>query len=388
MNQQAIVARQQSKMPQEIESVMQAMEVELDGLLKEADISPERFKASFAIAGSAQNKTGALIRAASAYEKTKAIVTAASLGVTVTGDNGNAYLVPYKDREGNVTISVIVSYEEMIKKADKTGYTIYTDLIYEGEEYELPIRAGDKMIHRRTLDRKGKKILGVWAQAIHRDGRVTECAFLGRREIDEVKGGAKTQKIWNAQYEAMAKKTAIRRLYKLIPFHESGGTHATQAALMGTHQTLIEDANKDAHIEVTDAGMRVVHDEGDEPPPPTTASIAQEVNGDEKVQEVVKAINKALSGEGEILVIVPGMTKNHDADTVAHALIIVKNAPLACDVFSVMEKGGNIDTAAAILASITMRDKHFAAQFSGRVSDDLRGLAIKKVRELKERGGQ
>ncbi len=146
-----------------------------------------------------------------------AVTKAAELGLDCSGTLGGAYLVPFK---GEATL--IIGYRGMIDLARRSGQvaSIEARAVYTGDEFDVVYGTEPRIVHRPALDRGAGVFRLVYAVA-HLSGGGTQFEILTGAEIEAVRRRSATGKSekspWSTDYEAMAKKSAIRRLFKTLP---------------------------------------------------------------------------------------------------------------------------------------------------------------------------
>jgi recombination protein RecT len=149
-----------------------------------------------------------------------AVVNVALTGLTLNPALKLAYLIP---RAGKCILDI--SYMGLVKILTDAGSVknVDADVIYENDKLDYRKGTDPYFKHVKTLSNRGKMI-GAYAIAYFRDGGF-QFEVMGRDEIDKVKGTSeslkneKTKKYspWETWEDEMWKKTAIKRLYKLLP---------------------------------------------------------------------------------------------------------------------------------------------------------------------------
>jgi len=148
-----------------------------------------------------------------------AIVQASQLGLEVNTPLGQAYLVPYK-----TTCTLIVGYQGMMDLARRSGMVkaIYAFAVYEGDEFSwaLGLDPTVKHVPSTKADRGNdpKKLTHVYAVA-KLEGGEPIFTVLTRVDVERYRARsmASSSGPWKTDYEAMALKTAIRRLFRWLP---------------------------------------------------------------------------------------------------------------------------------------------------------------------------
>jgi len=155
-----------------------------------------------------------------------AMMQAAQLGLEL-GPLGHCYLIPYAKKRNNVIyeyeITFIIGYKGMIELARRSGNikSIYANEVCEKDFFDLSFGVCGTLAHKPELREPRGEMYGVYAFADLGDGG-HQYLFLRKDEIDRLRdtyssGRHSTTSPWKTEYVEMAKKTAIRRLFKTLP---------------------------------------------------------------------------------------------------------------------------------------------------------------------------
>ena len=143
----------------------------------------------------------------------------ATLKLPPCKDLGLGYFIPYK---GICTFSLSYKGMRTLMIRERNTDEVKAIIIREGDTFEYA-----ETLEGTTLYYKPANAF-VWSGAIkgvfaysEKKGRRT-FVLMSKGEIDKIRGYAKTQDFWNAHYEQMAKKTAIRRLFDETAFSPLG----------------------------------------------------------------------------------------------------------------------------------------------------------------------
>ena len=175
----------------------------------------------------------------------KAAGISASLGLDVDPVRGLGWLVPYNNREnGEIEATFQIGYLGLIELAYRSGKVkaITAHCVYESEMENIRITRenGRYAVHHPfSFSAPSGKMIAVYATAeVDGFGAFTE--VLRFDEVEKVRKGGKAPNspAWLNHYEAMAKKTAIRRLAKFLP--KSIAEDFTRAAAADEIQDEIE----------------------------------------------------------------------------------------------------------------------------------------------------
>lgn len=149
-----------------------------------------------------------------------AVVNVALTGLTLNPALKYAYLIPRKDK-----CVLDISYMGMIKLLTDAGSvkSIDASVIYSNDKWSFRKGSDPFMDHQPTLSNRGDKI-GAYAIAFFRDGGF-QFEVLPKEEIEKVRATSESYKNektrnyspWENWEDEMWKKTALKRLFKLLP---------------------------------------------------------------------------------------------------------------------------------------------------------------------------
>jgi len=107
----------------------------------------------------------------------------------------------------------------VLKKVRNSGElsTIAAHVVYEGDDFTYELGDSERIVHRPTLQKRGKPI-AVYAVAHLKDGSVQR-EVMSVEEVEEVRNvsRAKNAGPWQTWWSEMARKTVLRRLSKYLP---------------------------------------------------------------------------------------------------------------------------------------------------------------------------
>jgi recombination protein RecT len=154
-------------------------------------------------------------------------VACAQLGLEPNDARGLAYLIPFNDSRRGKVVNLILGYRGLIDLARRSGHvsTIQAYPVYKGEtfRYEAGLRPLIEHVPDPDGDERPEDMQFVYAVATV-DGD-PQFVVLSRKAVDKVRdaslGKMSTSSAkyspWTTHYVEMAKKTALRRLCKLLP---------------------------------------------------------------------------------------------------------------------------------------------------------------------------
>lgn len=128
-----------------------------------------------------------------------------------------SYLVPYKD-----TCQFIIGYRGYLElfRRSGLGLSVQAQVVYDGDEFDVVLGLDPIIRHvPRFKSRDAESIRYAYAIATYKDGS-KQFEVLTRQELDATRersaSGRSEKSPWSTDYAAMCKKTAIRRLAKLL----------------------------------------------------------------------------------------------------------------------------------------------------------------------------
>lgn len=148
-----------------------------------------------------------------------AIVQAAQIGLEPGGALGHCYLVPYGQ-----TCQLIIGYRGMIDLARRSGQIeqINAWAVRHGDlfEYSFGLDPDIKHVPDDSIEPAGNgtDITHVYAVAKLKGGGL-QFEVMTRAKVEQIRSQSKAGNSgpWKTHWEAMAKKTVVRQLFKMLP---------------------------------------------------------------------------------------------------------------------------------------------------------------------------
>lgn len=168
-------------------------------------------------------------------------IDAVALGLSFSKALGEAYVLPFKG-----SAQLVIGYRGYLKLARNSGeiVSINCDVIREGEPFEHEWReTGPHFRHSVPRPRGNGRVVGAWAMATMRSGP-PQIAVMDIEEIESIRNSSsgyqaaikyKKDSPWLTDPDEMAKKTTIRRLWKLLP------CSTTAMRLASEHEAKIDE---------------------------------------------------------------------------------------------------------------------------------------------------
>lgn len=161
-----------------------------------------------------------------------AMLKASALGLEVGNGLGHAYLLPFdkwkKDGKDfkviGTEIQLIIGYRGMIDLARRSGQieSLSAVEVYIGEPFEVTLGLDNTIKHSRVFDGSVSmtpdRVLAVYAVAKLKGGEV-QFDVMTRAQVEAIRARSKAKDDgpWKTDWVEMAKKTVLRRLFKMLP---------------------------------------------------------------------------------------------------------------------------------------------------------------------------
>lgn len=202
-----------------INNAIMQQENRFNAVLADSSISFQR-EAGFAYQVISQNSFATSTAMNNMQSLVDAVTNIAAIGISLNPAQKHAYLVP-RDKK----ICLDISYMGLIQIALDTGSIKWAkcEVVYDGENFELS-GVDQPPIHKRdpfSKERSNDKVRGVYVVVKTADGDyLTDC--MSKDEIDSIMKRSTAYKSgkacpWTTDYTEMAKKTVIKRAYKMWP---------------------------------------------------------------------------------------------------------------------------------------------------------------------------
>lgn len=153
----------------------------------------------------------------------RALIDAAELGIQPGGTMGRGYLVPRMNKK--VTPAAMEccfdpGWRGLIDVARRSGQIarIEAHVVYQRDVFRVTYGVESKIIHEPALDGDAGPIVAAYAVAFFKDGTY-QAEVLRKADLDKIKKSSASQNgPWATWYDEMARKSAVRRLAKYLPY--------------------------------------------------------------------------------------------------------------------------------------------------------------------------
>jgi recombination protein RecT len=148
-----------------------------------------------------------------------ALMTCAQLGLE-PGVTGEAYLLPFRNNRQDIyEVQLIIGYQGMAKLfwQSPLAKSLDAQAVYENDDFDYAYGLEPRLYHRPALGDRGG-VLAFYAVAILVNGG-SAFIVMSPSDIEKIRqrSRAKDDGPWKTDYEAMARKTCLRQLFKLLP---------------------------------------------------------------------------------------------------------------------------------------------------------------------------
>lgn len=193
-----------------------------------------------------------------------AIMTCAQLGLE-PGVTGEAYLLPFRNSRKNCyEVQLIIGYQGMVKLfwQSPLARSLDAQTVHAEDEFDYAYGLEPKLVHKPSLKNDPGPVVAWYAVATMTNGGAA-FIVMSRADIERIRirSRAKDDGPWKTDYDAMARKTAIRQLFKLLP--KSAELTRAMAADEGVRNDWSEDAI-DVQPDYPDAVAGEIEHDGDE----------------------------------------------------------------------------------------------------------------------------
>ncbi len=149
-----------------------------------------------------------------------AIMTAAQLGLE-PGALGQAYIIPYYNSKTKSTeVQLQIGYKGLLDLARRSGEiaSISAHVVYANDEFDVEYGLDEKLKHVPNIDEEHGEFRAVYAIATLKSGE-KQSIVMTKSDVERMRSRSKSPNDgpWVSDYDAMAKKTALKQLCKYLP---------------------------------------------------------------------------------------------------------------------------------------------------------------------------
>ena len=178
-----------------------------------------------------------------------AALTAAQLGLEPNTPLGQAYLIPYRNnRKGIIECQFQIGYKGLLDLANRSGLlrNVSAQVVYENDEFEFEYGLEPKLKHRPATGDRGRAVCVYAVYHLTNGGYNFEVASIEDiKKFAEEKSKSYNNGPWKTDFEAMAKKTVLKRVLKYAP-------------LKSEIASAVANDERQLNIEINDEDVNVV----------------------------------------------------------------------------------------------------------------------------------
>lgn len=173
------------------------------------------------------------------------VMKCSALGVEPSAVDGlgRAYILPYRNnKRGIMEATFILGYKGMIDLARRSGEiaSIASRAVYEGDLFEYEFGLDERCKHvPQAVERTPEKLTHVYMVAKFRDGGYY-MDVMTRAEVEAIRKRSKAGSSgpWVTDYEAMARKTVLRRAFPYLPVSVEAQSAASADETSGGYESV------------------------------------------------------------------------------------------------------------------------------------------------------
>jgi recombination protein RecT len=153
------------------------------------------------------------------YSFVGAVIQAAQLGLEPGSALGQCYLVPYKNKKKEIReVQFQIGYRGMIDLALRSAKvsSIMAREVLSGDIFEYEFGLNEKLVHYPKSGNPELTYVYAIVKLVNGD-KIFD--VMSKEDVEEIRKRSKSPSNgpWVSDYEAMAKKTVVRRLFKFTP---------------------------------------------------------------------------------------------------------------------------------------------------------------------------
>lgn len=184
------------------------------GALVAKHMTPERLVKGFMAAASRNPR----LLECTPMSVLNACIVSAELGLDIGRPRGGMHVVPFRNK-GVYEVTVIPDYRGLIDLAYRSGMvlSVEADVVRQLDKFDYQRGTDSYLIHKPATGNRGD-IIGFYAVAHIKEGRPV-FEYLPVADVNSYRdrSKAKNDGPWVTDYEAMGKKTCVRRLTNWLP---------------------------------------------------------------------------------------------------------------------------------------------------------------------------
>lgn len=210
------------------------------------------------------------------------ITTCAQLGLSPSGRLGSAYLIPFAGK-----CTLVIGYKGYLDLAFRSGEVkgMQAQVVYQKDFFEWEEGLAPVLKHKRSEEDNPGALRAVYAVAEMKDG-YKSFVVMTRREVEAIKarspGARKKGSPWFSDEPEMWKKTAVRRLIKMLPLSPQKAQGLARA----------QEAEDAVFEEMPDLAQREEAGEASAPPASRMERLSQQLGAGAPPQRIEPPVDR------------------------------------------------------------------------------------------------
>lgn len=193
-----------------------------------------------------------------------AIMQCSQLGLEPGGVLGHAYLLPFDNKkEGKKEVQLIIGYKGLLDLARRSGQikSMEARAVYANDKFRVSFGLTPELFHEPNLGAGDRGALTHVYAVAHLVGGGTQFEVMSLAEVQKVRQQSQAGNYgpWVTHFEEMAKKSALRRLFKYLPV----SLEIQRAVAMDKTEvrgTVIDGEYTESSVELSFGGVDALHD--------------------------------------------------------------------------------------------------------------------------------
>ena len=193
-----------------------------------------------------------------------AFISASYFGLEPNSITGSSYIVPYGKEA-----TLVVGYKGLIDLVTRAGVCDSVDakVVYERDLFKPKAGTHPSLDHELYVEKSEQDsrgdMIGVYAVAFLGDGKAPKFEYLPKSECLKIKKDSKASNSsyspWNTHFEAMCKKSAIKRVIQTLP--KNSNRDSKSGLTIDERISLASDSSEggEGYVHVLDKGFEYVN---------------------------------------------------------------------------------------------------------------------------------
>lgn len=190
-----------------------------------------------------------------------AFISASYFGLEPNSITGSSYIVPY-----NKEATLVVGYKGLIDLVTRAGIcdSIDAKVVYEKDMFKPKAGTHPSLDHELYVEKSEQdtrgNMIGVYAVAFLGINKQPKFEYIPKSELLKIKkesrAGSNQYAPWNKHFEAMCKKTAIKRVIQTLP--KNANVDSKSGITLDERINLASESSEggEGYVHVLDEGMR------------------------------------------------------------------------------------------------------------------------------------